>query len=200
MSQMTGLMMARKIAETAAARDHKLAARQVDANVPVASQVQYDSIMAYLDRCPVLPEPRPVPLPRTRPEGKSVTRQEISQQAAKKAALSFGDIPAGFYATRAAGGGDDNLDFWKVTEGKRPGYRFAKRVLGGGTTQQPKLVEISKGQQISALRAIIDAGIIEAKALYAEKEERCTECGRQLTDKASREHGMGPDCWEKYGA
>lgn len=179
---LTTEQMTANIVFAAAAREHKLAARQVDGTQQV-NPAQYDGIMAYLSRCPLLVQPL------TRPEEEPVARHEEPQAASAVIA----DIAAGFYATASATGNND-FDFWKVTEGRRPGYRFVKRVLGGGDTKYPRLVDISQQQQFAALRAILREGIEQAADQYADNQERCKKCGAHLTDDDSRAARMGPVC------
>lgn len=180
MTDTAGLMMARKIAETAAGRTHRLGKWQVDGTRPV-TPTQFDTTMAYLGRCPVRP-------------GQVTTEVSMARPApAEEPAAVIADIAGGFYATPSRTGSND-LDFWKVTEGKKPGIRFVKRVIGGGDTRYPRLVEISRAEGFTALNAILRAGIAESADAYADNQERCKKCGLHLTDDDSRAARMGPVC------
>jgi hypothetical protein len=49
----------------------------------------------------------------------------------------------------------------------------------------------------AALSAIVEMGVEESRARYGQKVGRCGICNRHLTDKLSRDRGIGPDCWAK---
>jgi len=182
-TDMTGQAMSEKIAATAAHKDHKLAAFLVDGRKPV-NPAQYDGIMRYLARCADLP-------------GQRTSEENMTPQApAQEPPAVIADIPGGFYATPSRTGSND-LDFWKVTEGRKPGVRFVKRVIGGGDTKYPRLVEASRPEQFLALNAILQAGISKAREAYADNQERCMKCGLHLTDAESRAFRMGRVCREK---
>lgn len=183
-----GHAMARKIAEVAAGKRHRLAPYQVDGQHPV-STMQFEGIMAYLARCPERPT-QEQQMARYRP----VTSPAEARVRANREMI--GDIPAGFFATPSRTGNND-LDFWKVTvvqSGPYKGYRKVKRVVGGGDSLLPRLIDVSKPEQAAALGAILQAGITTAQEAYADKEERCMKCGRQLTDEDSRARRMGDTC------
>lgn len=186
-TNLTPEQMTEKIAATAAHKHHNLAAYLVDGRTRV-SPAQYDGIMRYLARCRDL-------------AGNESTRETMvrhipvhaERQAQAASRETIADIPAGFYATPSRTGNND-LDFWKVTEGRKPGIRFVKRVLGGGTEKYPKLVEVSRTEGFAALKAIVKTGIGKAAEEYADNEKRCMKCGIHLTDDASRAARMGPVC------
>jgi len=182
-TDMTGQAMSEKIAATAAHKNHKLAAFLVDGRKPV-NPAQYDGIMRYLARCADLP-------------GQRTSEENMTPQApAQEPPAVIADIPGGFYATPSRTGNND-LDFWKVTEGRKEGVRFAKRVVGGGDTKYPRLVELSRQEQKAALGAILRTGISKAREDYADNQERCMKCGLHLTDEESRAYRMGRVCREK---
>lgn len=195
-----GMWLSRLVAERAATKVHHLGKDMVSGTRPL-TQAAFDGIMRNLSRCADREDAVAQPTGAQHYfEQREAGSPEYGQAlATARARLTFQDIPAGFYATESPTAEEGQLDFWKVTV-KRNDFRFVKRVLGGGTAQQPKTVDISTPQQITALRAIINAGPAEAAALYAEKEKRCTKCGRQLTDKLSQERKMGEWCWDRYGA
>ena len=182
-TDMTGQAMSEKIAATAAHKNHKLASFLVDGRKPV-NPAQYDGIMRYLARCADLP-------------GQRTSEENMTPQApAQEPPAVIADIPGGFYATPSRTGNND-LDFWKVTEGRKEGVRFAKRVVGGGDTKYPRLVELSRQEQKAALGAILRTGISKAREDYADNQERCMKCGLHLTDEESRAYRMGRVCREK---
>lgn len=194
-----GLQMAQQIKERAALKDHKLAAWQVDGTRPVKSEAQFDSMMRYLNRMPDRDG-----TPAAQPTGaeqyfagraaSSVEYQEALEAAEAETARPrvISDIEGGFYATPSRTGHND-LDFWKVRV-SRSGYRSVARVIGGGDTKSPRLVEISNPEQKKALGAILRAGIETAADTYADNQERCKKCGSHLTDDESRAARMGPVC------
>jgi len=182
---MSTMTTSQKVAALAATKYHKLPAWMVAEDYHL-TDAQAEQITAYLGRCPDKPTPE-----------ENVARHEAhqaEQETQRRAAGAvIADITAGFYATPSATGSND-YDFWKVTEGRRPGVRFVKRVVGGGDEKYPRLIEISNREQLAALRAILRAGIAEAADTYAVNQERCKKCGSHLTDEASRAARMGPVC------
>jgi len=182
---MTEMTLAQQVAQEAAGRVHKLAPYLTDGRHPLTPG-QAEGIMRHLGTCPVRPAPE-----------ENVARHDAHRAETDHERHAAGpviaDITAGFYATPSRTGTND-LDFWKVTEGRRPGIRFVKRVVGGGDDKYPRLIEISNQEQLQALRAILRAGISEAADVYAVNQERCKKCGSQLTDEASRAARMGPVC------
>lgn len=174
--------LSQTVREVAATRVHKLAPFLVSGEHEI-SPAQFYGLMRHLRGCPVRPTPE-----------ENMARHDAEEAHKLHAAGAvIADITAGFYATPSLTGSND-LDFWKVTEGRNPGIRFVKRVIGGGDTKYPHLVEISRTQQFTALSAILRAGIDEAREEYADKETRCMKCGAQLTDDESRARRMGPKC------
>lgn len=183
-SDLTGMQLSEKIAATAAGKYHKLAAYMVDGQHPVTPAAA-DSILNYLVRCP----------DKASRQEETVASAPAPRESRPRPVIS--DIPAGFYATPSATGNND-YDFWKVTVSKK-GFRSVKRVLGGGSSQLPALVEIQRQPMAAALGAILRAGIQASADLYADLESRCSDCGRQLTDEVSRQARKGPICREKNG-
>ena len=106
----------------------------------------------------------------------------------------FKAVLPGYYATKSRTGSND-LDFWFVRvpeDGRWAGFRFVKRIVGGRGTQS-----IRGGEQVAALRAIMEAGVEAAGNLYADELGNCKKCGRDLTDEESRARRMGPVCADK---
>jgi predicted Zn-ribbon and HTH transcriptional regulator len=56
---------------------------------------------------------------------------------------------------------------------------------------------MSNAEQFRALRQIIEAGVDEAGNKYADETTCCRDCGRDLTDQASRDARRGPTCRSK---
>jgi hypothetical protein len=100
-------------------------------------------------------------------------------------------IAPGYYATVSATGTND-FDFWYIKEGRKPGYRFVKRYLGG---QGP--IRIGTAEALRALDAIIAEGVDKCGDRFADENERCRDCGLPLTDETSRRERRGPICRSK---
>ena len=161
-----------EIARLAPLKEHHLTKDMVDGR-PLARQAA-ERVLDNLSRC----KDRAVP-------------------EAAPAAVDFGLIPVGYYATPSRTGNND-VDFWKVErpeDGKYAGFTFAKRVLGGGSGGQTRTTRIHMSEQRSALAAITGFGIEESRVLYGDKMKRCTKCNRELTDELSCQRRMGNDCW-----
>jgi len=166
----------REIAELAPRKEHHLAKDMVNGTRPLARQAA-EMTLRNLRRCP----DRAAPVTMT---GETAPAH---------------DIPAGYYATPSRTGSND-VDFWKVERpenGKYAGWTFAKRVLGGGSGGQTRVTMIHMSEQRSALAAIAQYGIEEARCLYGDKMQRCTDCNRELTDDLSRSRRKGDWCWNK---
>ena len=100
-------------------------------------------------------------------------------------------VPEGRYAVRAG----DDIHFYKVdcpTEGRWAGYVFVKLLASD------EEIRIGKDRRDKVLAEIA----LDPKAaaiLYGHEIGRCGMCGRKLTNKASREAGIGPVCATKSG-
>jgi hypothetical protein len=106
-------------------------------------------------------------------------------------ARDFSAVLGGYYATINTRGTND-YDFWYVKEGRKPGYRFVKRVIGG---QGP--IRITGAEALRALNAILTEGVDECGDRFADEMGRCRDCGLPLTDELSRSRRKGPICWAK---
>lgn len=105
-------------------------------------------------------------------------------------------VPAGRYAVEITDStvGND-LAFYKVdrpTEGRWAGFVFVKQVVG------PEERDVRGPAKLTILRQIA-ADAPAASIRYGHAVERCGVCHTRLTNKASREAGIGPDCRKKYG-
>jgi hypothetical protein len=60
-----------------------------------------------------------------------------------------------------------------------------------------------RGAATAVLKNIMDAGVREAAIRYGHEIGVCSRCGRRLTNRISRELGIGPVCggryWEDFG-
>jgi hypothetical protein len=106
-------------------------------------------------------------------------------------ARDFSGVAGGYYATKSPRE-DQDYDFWYVTEGRKPGFRFVKRVIGGSGP-----VRISGPEAIKALETILAEGVDVCGNRFADEMERCRDCGLPLTDERSREARRGPVCRSK---
>jgi len=106
-------------------------------------------------------------------------------------------LPEGRYAIPVQDKDSENdLAFYKVdrpTEGKWAGKVFVKLLLSDNEHRMPF------PQQVSVANNIVQYGAAEASMNYGKHFEQCGVCGRGLTNKLSRELGIGPDCRAKHG-
>lgn len=131
---------------------------------------------------------------------------------------AFRAVPAGRYAV------GETLLKWDVVEGGRwDGYVFVKRLQAVETgetetlddgTEAP-ILDFVEGPRVAisnptaqtvrieeGLREAIEAVVGDptaAAVAFGRKTVHCGICGRVLRKKVSRERGIGPVCWEKYG-
>ena len=106
-------------------------------------------------------------------------------------ARDFAAVRGGYYATINTRGTND-YDFWYVTEGRKAGYRFVKRVIGG---QGP--IRITGAEALRALSTILSEGVDVCGDRFADEMQRCRDCGLPLTDEDSRAARRGPICRNK---
>jgi hypothetical protein len=100
------------------------------------------------------------------------------------------EVPSGHYAIES--NGQNDLLFVRVdniTEGKWAGRTFVKMIVGGHPD-----APIRGAAALSVLKRITEAGVEDARTLYGQQIGRCWMCNRTLTDEASRQAGIGPDC------
>lgn len=113
------------------------------------------------------------------------------KRVAGPTARDFSAVRGGYYATISASGRND-FDFWYVKEGRKPGYRFVKRYLGG---QGP--IRITGAEALRALHTILEEGVDKCGDRFADEHQRCRDCGLPLTDEISRQERRGPVCRSK---
>jgi len=106
-------------------------------------------------------------------------------------ARDFSAVKGGYYAT-VSPRDDQDYDFWYVKEGRKPGYRFVKRVIGGSGP-----IRISGGEAVRALQTILAEGVDKCGDRYADEMGKCRDCGLPLTDEISRRERRGPICRAK---
>lgn len=115
-------------------------------------------------------------------------RQHNADEVDAVAAIAA--LPDGHFAIASKGTND--LLFLKV--GTFNGTRYMKMIVGGKPAQP-----IAKARWAGIAERIIEAGITESAARYAANIGKCARCNKNLTVKASRERGLGPECLHKAG-
>lgn len=104
-------------------------------------------------------------------------------------------VEEGPYAIRNREGGENDISFYHVEKpasGKWAGYTFVKRRVSDET------IKLSVEESVRVLTAIV-ADPMGASLLFGQAMGECPECGRSLTNQASRERGIGPVCARKRG-
>ena len=121
-----------------------------------------------------------------------------AKEGVKSAAQADADVevPAGRYALPIEDStvGND-LAFYKVdrpTEGKWAGRVFVNQIVG------PEEQAV-RGKAAATILARIAADPAAASIAYGHAIQKCGVCHTRLTNKVSREAGIGPDCRKKYG-
>lgn len=107
-----------------------------------------------------------------------------------KGAAALPDVPQGHYAIPSSGSND--LMFVRVdrpTDGRWAGRTFVKLVVGG----KPD-APVERNRVPGILARIVAAGVAESATLYGQTVGKCCRCNRLLTDKESRQKGIGPEC------
>lgn len=102
------------------------------------------------------------------------------------------NVPNGYYAIDNG----DKISFYHVntpTEGRWAGYTFVDVQAGDDFIKLPS-------QRVrNAVIASIAIDPVKASTLYGHEIGRCGICNRTLTNKESRERGIGPVCADKMG-
>jgi hypothetical protein len=101
------------------------------------------------------------------------------------------DIPPGRYAVPGAEEGD--IHFFRVKDvrggyEKEGGYRIILRIAG------PNEHALSGQVARDAVKAIHRRGLGHSAVLYGRTIGRCSQCNTQITNRLSRELGIGPIC------
>jgi hypothetical protein len=134
---------------------------------------------------------RPAPVRTLRPVKPTEERRERTRQQLIADIREAGQsVPEGHYALETRTGPND-VTFYHVTKG-RNGSTFVKQLL---SDEEHKL---SWERQLEAL-VRIGANVELAMVLFGRKTTRCGHCHRRLTNKESRERGIGPVCAAKMG-
>jgi hypothetical protein len=171
------------LAERHAGADLALRLRQLDAWLPTADKAQASHMIERVQARPRLAGATAEP----------TTGRNVYEQA-KEGDLAY--VPEGHYATPSRTGAND-LDFWRIdrpTEGRWAGRVFVKRVIGGKAD-----TPVRGAEAVAALQAITADHPHHAMVLYGQEIGRCGRCNRHLTDDASRQRGLGPECAKVAG-
>lgn len=96
-------------------------------------------------------------------------------------------VADGRYAVEHEG----TLKFYKVKNGRKPGYVFLD------VQASDDWHSIRTPRRIHEILALIAADELTAARRYGVELGKCSHCGRTLTDETSRAYGIGPDCRNK---
>lgn len=104
-------------------------------------------------------------------------------------------VPEGRYALPTVSSTTNDIAFYLVEhgEGKWEGRTFVRLLVGG---QEPR--NLGYRQAEALLARLVEYGPLEAQILYGHETEVCGRCGTTLTNKASRDAGIGPTCATKW--
>lgn len=108
----------------------------------------------------------------------------VTEAIAKKQNADKPDVPAGRYAVESDEG---ELRFYKVWVSKK-GYIKVYVLHGPDSTEMP----YKSG--LGILRKIESDGVEQAAIRFGQEIGACSNCGRRLTNRISRELGIGPIC------
>jgi len=86
---------------------------------------------------------------------------------------------------------EDTLKFFKVKNGRKPGYVFLD------VQASDDWHSIRTPRRIHEILALIAADELTAARRYGQELGQCSRCGRTLTDETSRAYGIGPHCRNK---
>lgn len=104
-------------------------------------------------------------------------------------------IPDGRYAVYNDDQSVNDIAFYEVENvtktGKWEGWTFVRQIVGGDEQR------LSQKQGKAILAKIAAAGVVESFQLYGRSTQKCGVCNTNLTNKESREYGIGPICREK---
>lgn len=124
---------------------------------------------------------------------KEFPRKESSKHESSRALAA---IPPGRYALPGADGDWDFLQVDKPTEGRWKGYVFIKRLIGApGDYRKVNVDPATRGSLLNRIAADPKAAMVA----YGRQTSVCGRCSSPLTDKTSREIGIGPVCRTKDG-
>lgn len=101
---------------------------------------------------------------------------------------TINDVPPGRYAVQTGQDAND-INYYRVKEvGQDSKYRIILQIAGPSE-------HLLKGQAAKdAIKRIIRFGIGDAAVLYGRTIGRCSQCNTRITNRISRELGIGPIC------
>ena len=99
---------------------------------------------------------------------------------------TIADIPPGRYAVPV--GDKNDISFYRVKENKEKTGKYLLVIAG------PNEHFISGPPMQEAVKRIVRFGIGDAAVLYGQKVGRCSQCHIRITNRISRELGIGPVC------
>lgn len=97
------------------------------------------------------------------------------------------DVPPGRYCVQTGQDAND-LSFYRVKENKEQSFRFILQVAG----PQEHILRGAAAKE--AVKRIVRFGVGNAAVLYGRKVGRCSQCNTRITNRLSRELGIGPVC------
>ncbi|QHB37350.1 hypothetical protein I5G58_gp048 [Mycobacterium phage BirdsNest] len=125
--------------------------------------------------------------------GSAIDTRASVQQGSEDSSV---EVPAGRYAVELKDSSVGNdLAFYKVdrpTEGRWAGRVFVNQIVG--PEEQPV-----RGKAAATVLAQIAVDPAAASIRYGHAVQKCGVCHTRLTNKTSREAGIGPDCRKKFG-
>lgn len=117
---------------------------------------------------------------------KCITRLLALPDAKKPTTQDGTYVPAGRYAVDSDEG---ELRFYHVWRHKQNDAAMHLYLLHG-----PDSTRIMGKAMQTILQKIVNAGVEEAAIRYGRELKHCSQCGRRLTNRISRELGIGPIC------
>lgn len=123
------------------------------------------------------------------------------------------DLAKGYYATPDPNN-PDQMTYWRVRGGRLTKWPtkaawgpilrrsdVPKELVGEDRNAWIRAwVEANATQWYDAIRAALAADPIGCALRFAELTTRCLNCGRKLTDPASKVYGIGPECRDGLSA
>jgi len=135
-----------------------------------------------------------------------VKYQEISRYKNDRpnyAGILFGaaaPVPRGSYAILTPDDPVNPIKFYQVWISDTDHPRYGSGKWNVKVCHGPDETTLNKGSQAKILRTIAEQGPLECAQRYGHEIGKCGICGRRLTNKTSRDMGIGPVCAGRYHA
>jgi hypothetical protein len=126
-------------------------------------------------------------LPRVTPAMVEAVAPGASTEEFKAAQATRPEVADGRYAAEHEG----TLKFFKVKNGRKPGFVFLD------VQASDDWHSIRNPRRINEILTLIAEDELSAARRYGMELGKCSRCGRTLTDETSRAYGIGPDCRSK---